>query len=212
MATIHGEVDTSVVPGTTHLVDLHGAMNTNHDQTHKDIVLIPTPSADPDDPLNWSSGRKRLHMFCLFMYIFIIQFLKPLTTDIFKSYCTFVGIASAALYSVLVPISLDTGLSLNDLNAGTGYMFLFFGWGCLIWQPLALQYGKRPVYLFSMIATLVSSYTCDFKCKTYENLSRQFRCGLHTPLLTASGLQTRSCKASLDPQLNPCVRYLLLIL
>ncbi len=33
--------------------------------------------------------------------------------------------------------------------------FLFFGWGCLIWQPLALQYGKRPVYLFSMLATMV---------------------------------------------------------
>lgn len=37
-------------------------------------------------------------------------------------------------------------------------MFLFFGWGCVIWQPLALQYGKRPVYLFSMLATLVSNF------------------------------------------------------
>ena len=42
----------------------------------------------------------------------------------------------------------------SDLNAGTGYMFLFFGWGCLVWQPLALQYGKRPVYLFSILATM----------------------------------------------------------
>jgi len=25
--------------------------------------------------------------------------------------------------------------------------------GCLFWQPLALQYGKRPVYLFSILAT-----------------------------------------------------------
>lgn len=37
-----------------------------------------------------------------------------------------VGIASAAIYSVLSPISEDTGLTLSDLNAGTGYMFLFF--------------------------------------------------------------------------------------
>ena len=32
-------------------------------------------------------------------------------------------------------------------------MFLFLGLGCLVFQPLALQYGKRPVYLFSMLAT-----------------------------------------------------------
>lgn len=37
-----------------------------------------------------------------------------------------IGIASAAIYSVFVPISEDTGLTLGDLNAGTGYMFLFF--------------------------------------------------------------------------------------
>lgn len=67
-----------------------------------------------------------------------------------------VGIASAAIYSVLVPISDATGLSLGDLNDGTGYMFLMFGLGCLIWQPLALQYGKRSVYLFSLLATMAT--------------------------------------------------------
>ena len=30
-----------------------------------------------------------------------------------------------------------------------------FGWGCLVWQPLALQYGKRPAYLLSLLATMV---------------------------------------------------------
>ena len=33
-----------------------------------------------------------------------------------------VGIASAAIYSVLEPIEKATGLTLDDLNAGTGYM------------------------------------------------------------------------------------------
>jgi MFS family permease len=69
-------------------------------------------------------------------------------------YTLMVGIASAAIYSVLVPISEATSLTLDDLNAGTGYMFLAFGWGCLFWQPLALQYGKRPVYLISILATM----------------------------------------------------------
>lgn len=33
-------------------------------------------------------------------------------------------------------------------------MFLFFGWACLIWQPLALTYGRRGVYLITMLLTI----------------------------------------------------------
>ncbi|KAF2099206.1 MFS general substrate transporter [Rhizodiscina lignyota] len=110
----------------------------------KDVVLVPAPSSDPDDPLNWSPRRKALAITCMCVYTLMV------------------GIASAAIYSVLVPISTATGLTLGDLNAGTGYMFLFFGWGCLVWQPLALQYGKRPVYLVSMLATLAIQVWAPF--------------------------------------------------
>jgi len=113
-------------------------MNVRHlEHGLKDIVLVPRPTADPDDPLNWSRPRKYLSLFCTMTYVWMI------------------GISSAAIYSVFLPISEATGLPLGDLNAGTGYMFLMFGWGCLFWQPLALTYGRRGVYLFSFIATVV---------------------------------------------------------
>ncbi|KAH7126064.1 major facilitator superfamily domain-containing protein [Dactylonectria macrodidyma] len=112
-------------------------MNSRHaEDGNRDIVLIPTPSDDPDDPLNWSHRRKTLLLSCLCVY------------------CLAIGIASAAIYSVLVPISIATDLTVGDLNAGTGYMFLTLGWGCLIWQPLAQKLGKRPVYLLSLLGTL----------------------------------------------------------
>ncbi|TGO34686.1 hypothetical protein BHYA_0186g00160 [Botrytis hyacinthi] len=132
------ELDTRAVPGTIHLVDLEGVMKGQHASASRlqDVVLVPSPSNDPDDPLNWSPKRKMLSTACMSMYTLMV------------------GIASAAVYSVLEPISEDTGLTVDQLNAGTGYMFLFFGWGTLIAQPMALQYGKRPVYLFSMLATL----------------------------------------------------------
>lgn len=135
----HGHLDESAIPGTVHLVDLEGTIRAKHASGTqlKDVVLVPTPSSDPDDPLNWSPKRKWLSTASQSMYTLMV------------------GIASAAIYSVLEPISKDTGLTLGDLNSGTGYMFLFFGWGCLFWQAIALQYGKRPVYLFSMLATLV---------------------------------------------------------
>lgn len=91
------------VPGTVHLVDLLGTMSERHAESgQKDIVLIPAPSSDPDDPLNWSPQRKTLSTVCMCVYTLMV------------------GIASAAIYSVLVPISEDTGLSLDDLNQGTG--------------------------------------------------------------------------------------------
>ncbi|RAL67460.1 hypothetical protein DID88_008215 [Monilinia fructigena] len=134
----HGHLDTRLIPGTIHLVDLEGVMRGQHVSASRlhDVVLVPSPSSDPDDPLNWSPKRKILSTTCMSVYTLVV------------------GIASAAVYSVLEPISKDTGLTIDQLNAGTGYMFLFFGWGCLIAQPLALQYGKRPTYLFSMLATL----------------------------------------------------------
>ena len=140
-----------------HLVDIEHTVHAKHATGREtDIILEPAPSNDPDDPLNWSFRRKCLSTTCACVYTIVI------------------GIASAAIYSVLQPISEDTNLTLGDLNAGTGYMvsrswfipwdrpyltfsaqFLLFGWGCLVWQPLALRYGKRPVYLFSMLASLV---------------------------------------------------------
>ena len=53
--------DDRFVPGTVHLVDLEGILNAKHASgSQTDIILVPAPSADPDDPLNWSAKRKLL--------------------------------------------------------------------------------------------------------------------------------------------------------
>ena len=47
----HGHIDDSAVPGTVHLVDIDNTMHAKHSKAHQDIVLVPTPSDDPDDPV-----------------------------------------------------------------------------------------------------------------------------------------------------------------
>ncbi|KAL6859924.1 hypothetical protein ACO1O0_003948 [Amphichorda felina] len=125
------------VPGTVCLVDVTGqASSALHDASHKDIVLVPRPSSDPNDPLNWPYRRKLLAVSMAYLYV--------LGT----------GIATSLQYSVLADITADTGISTANLVQGTGVMFLFFGWACLIWQPIALTYGRRGVYLITMLLTV----------------------------------------------------------
>ena len=126
IATVQHMDRDEAVPGTQRLVDR---------ELSRDHVLIrrPTPSALPQDPLNWTARRKALATVCTTAYTFVN------------------GLAASNLYSILEPLSAERGLSLATLNAGTGYLFLLAGLGLLFWQPLALQYGKRPVYLLSLL-------------------------------------------------------------
>ena len=58
------------VPGTIHLVDIEGTLRAKHASGgQNDVVLIPAPSDDPDDPLNWSTARKMLSTACVSMCV-----------------------------------------------------------------------------------------------------------------------------------------------
>lgn len=122
-------------PGTVTLVDLTGEIRAKHSSAEKEIVLNPTPSADPNDPLNWSKWRKWRATLCALLF----------------TWC--VCCSSSACFSVFAPIYEQSGISFNHLNQGTGYMYLLFGWGLLFWQPLALTYGRRGVFLISLLGT-----------------------------------------------------------
>ena len=137
----HRTIDTSVIPGTVHLVDLAGTLNIKHDSEggHKDIVLFPQPSREYDDPLNWSRPRKLTNANILLLVVFIGDIMTTL------------------LSAALLVIEEDTGISLTDINRGIGVMYLFFGWSNLIWQPLGLTIGRRPVILISQLATIAFS-------------------------------------------------------
>ncbi|ANB14669.1 Hol1p [Sugiyamaella lignohabitans] len=116
-----------------------GTLNWENKSSNGDLILYPQPSNDPDDPLNWTKIRKIVNLSLVLFYTF--------TT----------GIAGTSTYSILVPISEATGITIAQLNNGTGYLFLLAGWTNLIWQPMALTFGRRPVFLFSILGCVAMS-------------------------------------------------------
>ena len=57
------------IPGTVTLVDVNHDIASRHlEHGDNDVILVPTPSSDPDDPLNWSFRRKILSTVCVNLY------------------------------------------------------------------------------------------------------------------------------------------------
>jgi hypothetical protein len=104
--TAADEASTKFPPGTFRLIDTDGNMRGKHadGEGQDDIILNPQPSLDPEDPLNWTFRRKVIQTSCVVLYTIVI------------------AIPSSAVYSIVTPLRLDTGLSLQDINNGTGIM------------------------------------------------------------------------------------------
>ncbi|KAB8234173.1 major facilitator superfamily domain-containing protein [Aspergillus alliaceus] len=135
-----GTEQASFVPGTVLLIDDTHEQSTKHATgKHMGIVLIPPPSDDPNDPLNWSPARKRQHLILLCVYTFFMNGL-----------INFYGVA----YDGLAP---DLGTTIDGLNMGSAILFLFTGVGAAFWQPVAMKIGRRPVYIIGLLIAMVGS-------------------------------------------------------
>ena len=113
------------VPGTVLLVDLAGGQSDGkHASDRSEIVLVPQPSADPEDPLNWSRKRKMWSLAMVFVYTMGV------------------GIPGTLHYSVIADISNDTSIPTVDLGA-----YLVIDVGSLRMLTHQSQWQRRYVSL-----------------------------------------------------------------
>lgn len=95
------------------------------------LRLFPTPSADPNDPLNWSPARKALNFALVGFFVL----------------WTFVQLDIG--FTAWGPLQDELGLTLDVLNAGSAVNYGGLAVGCFFFIPLAHKYGRRPLYIFS---------------------------------------------------------------
>ncbi|RVX66189.1 hypothetical protein B0A52_10081 [Exophiala mesophila] len=123
-----------LVPGTVLQVDIYNNLRgVQHNDRRKDIVLVPQPTSHPDDPLNWTKYRKWSSISGYVVYTFLV------------------AVMVSSLSPANLMIEAETGIAVADINTGVGLMYLFLGWSNLIWQPLAIDFGRRPVLVVSTL-------------------------------------------------------------
>ncbi|KAK2796526.1 hypothetical protein FQN51_009306 [Onygenales sp. PD_10] len=146
-ALSEGEVCDATPPGTDVLVD--------HTATDLHLELVPKPSLDPADPLNWPLWRKLAILFCMSLYAFVANFTSASLSSALPI------MATPLVFRPPIPMSRLTHLiAVNVLMLGAGN----------IWNvPLAHTFGRRPVILINLLLLTLSSMWAGL-AKEFNNL------------------------------------------
>ncbi|KAE8853756.1 hypothetical protein HRS9122_00748 [Pyrenophora teres f. teres] len=117
-----------------------------------EIILIPQPSEDPNDPLNWPYAQKLI-----------------ITIIVAYGSILYAAVLSPLLSPALVVIAKDYNKPVSTITKISGYMLLVTGGVGPVVNALSRKYGKRPqliiASLFGLLGTIVGS-----AANSYEGL------------------------------------------
>ncbi|BCS18944.1 putative MFS transporter [Aspergillus puulaauensis] len=121
-------------------------------ERHGTLELDPMPSMDPADPYNWPSWKKIANLILVAFHACMGTF------------------AAAGIIPAYETISEMFGVSLTRASYLTSLQIAILGGAPLFWKPLSNRYGRRPVFLFSLICSLVCNVGCA-KSPDYASLA-----------------------------------------
>ncbi|KAF4449509.1 putative HOL1-like protein [Fusarium austroafricanum] len=104
------------------------------------FVLQPTPSNDPNEPLNWATWRKCLN-FLLSIAVTVAAFTNLSIQTVFWQQMT-----------------VDMGVSIQQLTNVQSAQLAGLAMGCLFFIPLTIKYGRRSTYVASTAALAAVSW------------------------------------------------------
>ncbi|OHF02438.1 hypothetical protein CORC01_02133 [Colletotrichum orchidophilum] len=120
-----------------------------------EVILIPTPTADPRDPLNLPEWHKQLIVGIVVLYA--ISGLCLIT-------------ALSALIVFIMPDYQHDGITPDQISNLFTFPSLFLGIGNMVSMPIAVAIGRRPVILASNVLLFLAAVLCATNRNYYWHL------------------------------------------
>ncbi|KAJ5787700.1 Major facilitator superfamily domain general substrate transporter [Penicillium paradoxum] len=126
--------------GTTHAESMAARLSKAHRdylmERHGTLELDPIPGMSPADPYNWPEWKKMTNLILVAFHACMGTF------------------TAAGIIPAYLDISKELGISMQDTSYLTSLQIAILGGAPLFWKPLSNRYGRRPIFLISLICSL----------------------------------------------------------
>ncbi|KAJ5761046.1 Major facilitator superfamily domain general substrate transporter [Penicillium odoratum] len=119
---------------------------------HGTLELDPIPSMGPADPYNWPEWKKMANLILVAFHACMGTF------------------TAAAIIPAYSDIAAELGIPVQTASYLTSLQIAILGGAPFFWKPLSNRYGRRPIFLLSLISSLVCNIGCA-KSTTYASLA-----------------------------------------
>ncbi|PMD47530.1 MFS general substrate transporter [Hyaloscypha variabilis F] len=131
-------IEAELIPGTEILLASDEGYGI-HSNTNEELVLVPTPSDQPDDPLNWSVGWKA-------------------TVILNQAFFVFISVLTPLSIAPLTPIFMqEFHKTLTQVNYLFGAAAITLGYTNFIIVPFSNIFGRRPAILICGLVCVLAN-------------------------------------------------------
>ncbi|CAI7669075.1 unnamed protein product [Penicillium viridicatum] len=106
------------------------------------LDLEPIPDMTDADPYNWPRWRKNLNLTLVAFHAMMATF------------------TASSIQSAFENISEDLDVSMQRTSYLVSLFIAVLGGAPLFWRPLCNRYGRRPIFLISLICSLIGNVGC----------------------------------------------------
>lgn len=111
---------------------------------HGTLNLDPIPGHGDADPYNWSKSKKVTNLLLVAFHAMMATFI------------------ASSIQSAFQNIAEDLHQSLQRTTYLTSLQIAVLGGAPLFWQPISKRYGRRPIFLLSLICSMAGNIGCAY--------------------------------------------------